>query len=213
MRIDFCPRCRRWALHILGTFTLGDALGIGQSIKRGPIRYRTPALIVKPLSLLLRKSLPDIGQHKLFFHVADAALESTSTEVFVLNLCGSRLAPSFQRYFTPLPLPRPVVVHRENLEEYLPVFFGVARSRHQHPQDASSHQDQGFAAPPFPQAGECLASTCLALLVRLRRKPGNRELGFDEGGHGMAWRNRSSSQAPSFQGASLVPGQTRGCCW
>ncbi len=83
-----------------------------------------------------------------------------------------------------IALPGTVVVHREDLEKYFPVFFWIVRRGHQHAEDSCADEDQRLTSPPFAETGKRLTGSRLALLVGLRGETGNGKLGFDEGGHG-----------------------------
>ena len=181
MCVDLCPGRWRRPEYILGTLTFVNALRIRQAVKRGPSWDRTFALIIKLLPLDVVQFFQDFGYYKLFFFSTNSALPTTGTKIFLLNRSCGRLTPSFYRDFTLLPVPRSFIVHGENLEEDLAVSLRVVGCRHQHPQDAGPHQDEGLAAPPFTKASQCLPVIRFTLFVCLRRQTGDGELGFDEG--------------------------------
>src|SRR6185437_10739328 len=124
--------------------------------------------------------------------------ETACTEVLLADFSGRRFAPVGNGNLAVAAIPHPVVIHSEDLEEYFAVTLRIVRCRHQHADDRRPRQDQRLAAPPLAESRQRLTIVGLSFLVRLRRQPGDGELGFDKGRrHFTRQRARESWEWPS----------------
>lgn len=75
--------------------------------------------------------LPDLAADLGLVFIGHPLFEAACAEVLLTDVRRSRLAPG-GRDIALAALPDPVIVHGQNFQENLPVFFRVGRGRHQH---------------------------------------------------------------------------------
>ena len=142
---------------MLGPHAEIDLLVVAEQTKRGPLHLLAGGVLgERDLDLVARVVRLDLEEPAVF-----RPKRILRHQHLAQPLDGELL---FRRL---LAEPEAVLVHGEDLEEYLAVAHGVVGGGHEAAEDGGATEDEGLPSPPLAEAGKGLAVVGLAFLVAL----------------------------------------------